>query len=63
MARPKKINLRVEGGWHDERVSNKAPYHCDIDGSRLYVAPDGKTVYCDKVHTKEEIDGTAPTNK
>lgn len=54
MARPKMINLRIEGGWHDKKVPNKTPYHCDIDGERLFVAPDGKTVYCDKVHIIKE---------
>ncbi len=53
MARPKMIRLRVEGGWSDEKVPNKTPYVCDIDGAQLHVAPDGKTVFCNQVHNLE----------
>lgn len=45
-----KINLRAKEGWIDEKVENKQKWNCDIDNEKLYVAPDGETVYCDKVH-------------
>lgn len=41
-----KIAKRVKGGW-TERQSNKQKYVCDDCGKQLFVAPDGKTVYCD----------------
>lgn len=48
-----KIAKRTATGWTD-RVINKAKYNCDDCGARLWVAPDGKTLYCNAVH-KEEI--------
>lgn len=36
-------------------MENEQKYHCDFDGSRLHVAPDGKTIFCDKVHAKEDL--------
>lgn len=49
MARVKTIALRIAGGWKNG-VQNKDPLNCDIDGARLWVAPDGKTLYCNQVH-------------
>lgn len=45
-----KINLRTKDGWRNEKVTNKQKYNCDIDGEKLWIAPDMKTRYCDKIH-------------
>lgn len=44
-----KIAKRLKNGW-TKRVPNKQKYNCDDCGSQLWVAPDGKSVYCDAVH-------------
>ena len=31
-------------------VENKQKYNCDACGAQLWVAPDGKTKYCDATH-------------
>ena len=43
-----KIQRKVKGGDKPEWVSheNKRKYHCDICGKELFIAPDGKTVFC-----------------
>lgn len=46
-----KIAKRIEGGWTNYQV-NHNKYNCDDCGSRLYVAPDGKTKYCDNLSDK-----------
>lgn len=45
------IAKRTFAGWTPYR-DNKSHTHCDDCGERLYVAPDGKTLYCDKNTTK-----------
>jgi hypothetical protein len=40
-----KINRRIKGGWVRNQKNNQK-YTCDICGEKLWVAPDGKTVYC-----------------
>jgi hypothetical protein len=47
-----KIKLRLQNGWADfENADNE---RCDIDGTRLWMAPHGGR-YCDRVHTPEQI--------
>ena len=51
------INYRIKtntniGKWSDKQYDNKDKEKCDMCGSRLYVAPDGKTIYCDKEHNE-----------
>ena len=43
-----KIQRRVRSGKNPKWVEgeNKRKHHCDICGKKLWVAPDGKTVYC-----------------
>jgi len=48
-----KIAKRLKNGW-TERVANKQKYNCDDCGSKLWVAPDGKTIYCNEVHKLKE---------
>lgn len=48
-----KIAKRTNKGW-TERQANKQKYNCDDCGAQLYVAPDGKTVYCDKLSEKHK---------
>lgn len=43
------IAKRTERGWTDYQP-NKSKTNCDDCGARLYVAPDGKTLYCDNVN-------------
>ena len=50
-----KINYRVKtntniGKWSKTKHENKKKYHCDMCGEKLWVAPDGKSIYCDKEH-------------
>lgn len=47
------IAKRTKTGWTPHQP-NKEKYHCDDCGARLYVAPDGKTKYCDKVSTNHK---------
>ena len=52
-----KISKRLKNGW-TERQTNKQKYICDDCGNRLWVAPDGKTIYCNnlsKAHKKISI--------
>lgn len=46
-----KIAKRTKAGW-TAYVPNKQKYNCDECGAQLWVAPDGKSKYCDKVHGK-----------
>lgn len=46
-----KIAKRLVNGWSDYQP-NKQKYHCDDCGAGLYVAPDGKTKYCDNLSDK-----------
>lgn len=39
------INIRIKGGWK-ANIKNKSKSHCDRCGSKLWVAPDNKTIYC-----------------
>lgn len=38
------INVRTKTGW--KKRQNKSKYICDICGDKLWIAPDGKTIYC-----------------
>jgi len=54
-----KINYRVKankniGKWSKTQHNNKQKYYCDMCGNKLWVAPDNKTIYCDKEHTTKE---------
>lgn len=48
----RKINLRTEQGW-TAKVENKNKETCDHCGAKLWAGPSG--VYCDKVHTKDQL--------
>lgn len=48
-----KIAKRLPAGWTD-RQPNKQKYICDDCQSKLWVAPDGKTVYCDNLSDKHK---------
>lgn len=43
-----KIAKRIAGGWTD-RQPNKQEFNCDDCGAALWVAPDGKSIYCDNL--------------
>ena len=45
-----KINQRTKNGWLPKMRHNKDKYVCDICKSKLWVAPDNKTVYCNNKH-------------
>ena len=41
------INRRLNnGGWLEHKTPNKDKLYCDICHKQLWVAPDGKTIYC-----------------
>lgn len=44
MKRNYTINKRSKNGW--VKVVNNQKYVCDKCGAKLWVAPDGKTIYC-----------------
>lgn len=46
-----KIAKRTKTGWTAYQL-NKNKMFCDDCKSRLYIAPDGKTKYCDKISIK-----------
>ena len=46
-----KINRRARIGWIAKQ-ENRSKTHCDICGEKLWVAPDGKTVYCNTAWDK-----------
>lgn len=48
------IAKRLPGGGWTKYQPNKQPEHCDDCGARLYVAPDGRTLYCDQATTKHK---------
>ena len=43
------ISKRLATGWSDKQA-NKNKYNCDECSAALWVAPDGKTLYCNAVH-------------
>lgn len=43
------IAKRLTNGWTERQV-NKSKSHCDDCESILWVAPDGKSIYCNNVH-------------
>ena len=50
-----KIKYRIKtntniGKWADKPKENKNHLFCDMCGAKLWVAPDGKTIYCDNEH-------------
>ncbi len=49
-----RINYRTSDGWlrtTRPRATKKTPANiCPKCGATLYVAPDGKTIYCDAIH-------------
>ena len=50
-----KINYRIKtntniGKWSEIQHENTRKYHCDMCNSKLWIAPDNKTIYCDKEH-------------
>jgi hypothetical protein len=47
-----KISLRLQNGWAE--FENVDEERCDIDGTRLWIAPHGR-VCCDQIHTPEQI--------
>ena len=47
-----KIARRLENGW-TEYLPNEQDYNCDWCGAKLWVAPDGKSLYCDAVHAQK----------
>lgn len=49
-----KIFLRIPQGW-SKPVENKNREKCDIDGSRLWMAP-GDRVYCDLEHDPKTVE-------
>lgn len=44
-----KIVKRLPHGWLSHQT-NKQKYNCDDCGAKLWIAPDGKTLYCNNVH-------------
>lgn len=47
------IAKRLKNGWTSYQP-NDQKYVCDDCGERLYIAPDGKTPYCDNISTKHK---------
>lgn len=47
----KYIAKRIQGGWTNSQP-NTDKLNCDDCGARLWVAPDGKTLYCDNASDK-----------
>ena len=47
------IAKRLKTVWTNYQPNVKK-YHCDDCDAQLYVAPDGKTKYCDKISTKHK---------
>lgn len=47
------IAKRLPGGWTPYQP-NESKETCDDCGAALWVAPDGKTLYCDKISTKHK---------
>ena len=47
------INIRTADGWSTatQTVKNNI---CPLCYAKLYVAPDGKTIYCDEIHCDHE---------
>lgn len=59
MPRIKTIQIRTKDGWADQQ--NKEKYMCDVCQMKLWVAPDGKTIYCNNIHpTIYSIDRLMP---
>lgn len=48
-----KIAKRLPNGWTPYQI-NKNKYICDDCQARLYIAPDGKTPYCDNISDKHK---------
>lgn len=48
------IARRVPNGWTPYEP-NQSKDTCDWCNARLYVAPDGKTLYCDAMHHKRPV--------
>ena len=48
-----KVAKRIRRGW-TEYQTNKQKYNCDDCGARLWVAPDGKSLYCNFATPKHE---------
>lgn len=48
------IARRINGGWTNY-LPQKNDTHCDWCKNRLYVAPDGKTLYCNHLHEDVHI--------
>jgi len=48
-----KIAKRIINGWTEYQL-NKSKYSCDDCKAQLYIAPDGKTLYCDNI-SKQHI--------
>jgi len=44
-----KIAKRLKSDWTDYQ-ENKSVSNCDDCGARLWVAPDGKSLYCNAIH-------------
>jgi hypothetical protein len=52
--KPLLISRRLPNGWSN-RIENKDPHQCDLDGARLWIGP-GDQVYCDLVHDPKTAD-------
>lgn len=55
-----KIDYRIAnntniGKWSSNKHDNKSKTHCDMCGSKLWVKPDGKSLYCDKEHRERTV--------
>lgn len=47
------ISKRLVNGWTEQQVNNQK-YVCDDCGAKLWVAPDGKTIYCNETATEHK---------
>lgn len=47
------IAKRLKNGWTNYQT-NKSKEVCDDCKAQLYVAPDGKTLYCDNISDKHK---------
>lgn len=55
-----KINYRLKnstaiGKWAKKPHNNQSKTHCDLCGAKLWVAPDGATIYCNNEHGKTKV--------